>query len=79
MKNCVVIGIEPKTFTFDTGEVCQGRYIYFGVKKDNVQGYITDKIFLSDHKFNDVILKLGNEFNIYYNKYGKVEMLEVTK
>ena len=79
MKNCVVIGIEPKQFTFKTGEVVQGRYIHYGYKKSDTQGYCVDKIFLSDNKFNDLVIKLNNEFNIYYNKYGKVEMVEITK
>ena len=79
--NLTILGVEPRSFTNkDTGELVELITLHVGSKKDGVEGYVTDKVNLTVKKYNDFgTFKAGQYVNVYYNKYGKVELVQLVK
>ena len=70
-----VIGVRKVNFTTQDGNIVKGRTVYIGFEANDVDGMQTDKVFLSDTKFGTVDIAVGLDYNIFYNRYGKVESM----
>lgn len=79
--NLTILGVEPKSFTNkETGELVELVTLHTGQKKDGVEGCLTDKVNLTTKKYNEFgSFKAGQVVNVYYNKYGKVELVQLVK
>ena len=74
-----VVGKENKTFNFDDGKSVSGLYLYLTEQHPQVEGLRTERIFISNEKLNGLSPGLGDEVNVFYNRFGKVQHLEVIK
>ncbi len=75
-----ILGIGSYSFADEkTGVVYEGKSFYVGYKSDNVDGYVCEKVNISNKKLGDMTFKTGDKIYILYNKYGKVEFLQLVK
>lgn len=49
--------------------------LYVTYKSNNVEGYCVDKIFIKT--VNDKGVKLGDKIRVFYNRFAKVDSIEV--
>ena len=70
-----IVGLEQKTFSFDDGKTVSGLYIYLTDKADNVEGLRTERIFISNAKLQGYSPALGDNINVFYNRFGKVQCI----
>lgn len=72
-----VIGFQKRHLTFKDGNSVDGYYLYLTQQREGVQGYLTESVFISDAKLSAAGYTpgLSDRINIYYNRYGKVEMI----
>lgn len=71
----LVVGTKKVDFKDSkSGDSICGLTVYVQYPEDNVDGYATDKIFLSRSKFGSLCdeISSGCSIEILYNKYGKV-------
>lgn len=82
----VVVGYKRVVFKLEnSNDEVKGYSVYvaepFGDKEKEAFGHKTDKIFLSDKKFLehriDKLYEEERPFNLLYNRYGKIETLQV--
>lgn len=74
-----IVGIRTTKFTAEkTGEVISGKTVYFLSEADNVEGYMADRIFLSEAKLAHYQPVLNDVVDIQYNRFGKVESVVKT-
>ncbi len=78
-----IIGILPVTFTAKDGTLITGQKIYYTEPLNPAkggQGCMADKFFMTDAKLSSTgtVLAVGDIVNLLYNRYGKVESVEVT-
>lgn len=76
-----IIGYQVKKYSFTderTGALVQGEGVNFYVTgtRDNVVGEFCDRIFVSQNKLGGYVPKVGDRIEIFYNRYGKVEMIQ---
>lgn len=74
-----VIGKAQTSFTPEGGQTYEGLRLYCSYESDKIEGVGTDLIkFVSMSKFlNGVIPQIGDEIHVSYNKYGKIDYVEV--
>lgn len=72
-----LIGIKDVSFTTQDGKVISGRSLFFVFDDPRTTGKACDKIFLSDSKFAGLKIGVGDEFQIFYNKYGKPDYIQI--
>ena len=71
-----VIGYRRADFRTDDGQQIEGWTIYLTEQRQGVEGLATERTFLSTRK-SAYQPQLGDELQVYYNKYGKVEHVEL--
>lgn len=73
-----VVGKRRTEFTpKDGGQPISGYNLYVLSSEEHTEGYVTDRLFVSDRKFvNAVIPALGDLIDVRYNRYGKVDSVE---
>ena len=77
MKNVMtVIGIKRVDFVADDNSRIQGYRIYLIYENDKIQGQGCTSEFLSDQKYTDP-LAVGDRVIVRYNKYGKVDSIDL--
>ena len=73
-----IVGIQRGvTFKID-GNTFSGINLYMALEKQGVEGHATEKIFINSSKECFKVassLKVGDQVDCYYNRYGKVETL----
>ena len=73
-----IVGIQRNvTFKFD-GNVFTGINLYCALERDGVEGHVTEKHFVNSSKECFGLansLKVGDQVNIYYNRYGKIDAI----
>lgn len=76
-----IIGIRPSTFTGDRGDQVSGKNIYLTYPLEKGEGLGTDRVFLTDDKFNALgyTPKVGDEVRLEYNRYGRCAGMEKTQ
>lgn len=72
-----VLGFSHKHLTFDDGRSCDGYFLYLGDQRQDVTGLATERVFVSDAKIAGYIPAVDDELKVYYNRYGKVDMVEL--
>ena len=72
-----VVGIRSTNFSAkETGEVISGLTVYILFEDENVQGFVSDRLFLSDNKLAHFRPCLKDIVNIEYNRFGKVASIQ---
>ena len=73
----VVLGKRPISFTAKDGKEIAGTTLYLGYETKGVEGMAAEKVFISAEKVptNDIVV--GSEVNVHFNRYGKVEAIDV--
>lgn len=68
-----VVGVKRVDFDGKDGKV-KGVKVYAEAEDEKVDGVMTDAFWFGADKFPDVQgVKLEEYFNVYYNRYGKVD------
>lgn len=70
-----VIGFEGKTFTFDDGKCVNGFYLYLSENRPGVTGTSCERVFVSQGKLDGYVPVLGDEIEVYYNRFGKPQRI----
>ena len=78
----IVIGIQRNMqFKAQDGNLITGMNLFVTTEKNNVEGLACEKVFISGTKecFPELVkgLKVGDEVQLLYNRYGKVESVLV--
>ena len=73
-----VIGYQQVSFT-PKGETqaITGVTLYLTEERDKVQGLAADRVFVSARKLGSYFPQLGDEIRLSYNRYGKVDAVEL--
>lgn len=72
-----VLGYSRKHLSFDDGRTCDGCFLYLSEERRDTVGVATERIFLSDAKGDGYNPSVGDEIKVYYNRYGKVDSVEL--
>lgn len=72
-----VVGKKILNFTTKEGNVIDGCTYYITYEEKNVIGVTTDKVFVSTAKLDGTLINVGDVIDIFYNKFGKVDKVEV--
>lgn len=73
-----VIGYQRKALTFQDGRQVDGYFIYLADGTNpHVTGVTTERIYLSMNKAAGYTPALDDELRVYYNKYGKVDGVQL--
>lgn len=75
----VIHGDKVVRFKTATGDEISGKTIYYGYTDSSVNGVACDKIFISDAKLNGIVYGIGDEAELYFNRYGKVDSIVKVK
>ena len=76
-----VVGKRRTEFTpKDGGQPISGYNLYVLSSDQHTEGFVTDRLFVSDRKFsNGIIPALGDHIDVRYNRYGRVDSVETFK
>jgi len=75
-----IIGYQHSNFTVkDTGAKISGYILYLSEARDGVTGVATERIFLSNNRIGNYVPNLNDNIRIYWNKYGKVDSIDLIK
>lgn len=72
-----LIGYQHKHLTFQDGRSTDGYFLYLSEERKGVEGVATERVFLTDAKANGYKPYLGDELRLFYNRYGKLDSVEV--
>lgn len=72
-----IIGIQKSSFDTKDGKHISGCFLFLTEERSNVQGVATERIFLSDDKLCGYSPSIGDEIKPYYNRFGKVDFVEL--
>ena len=70
-----VFGKKKLDFLSKDGNQVKGTNVFVAFEANGVDGLQTDKLFLSDTKFGSVDIVVGADYEVTYNRYGKVDSL----
>lgn len=71
-----LVGFEAKSFTFDDGNKVNGYYLHTEEKINGVTGLSVDRSFVSEKKLDGYIPVLGDEIELRYNRFGKIQSVQ---
>lgn len=77
-----VIGIQKGVKFQIDGNEFRGVNLWFSYSRDGVEGVATEKVFVNETKPyypNVLSLKLGDEVNVTYNRFGKPDNIVPVK
>lgn len=72
-----VIGYQHSSFDTRDGNHISGVFLFLSEERPNVTGVATERIFLSDQKLSGYSPKLGDDIRPFYNRFGKVDCIEL--
>lgn len=72
-----VIGIQSSSFDTKDGKHISGKFLFLSEERSNVIGVATERIFLTDDKLSGYSPALGDDIKPYYNRFGKVDFVEL--
>ena len=77
--DCVLVGFKPVTYTFKDGRSVDGFRLFVMVQDDKAVGTACDNLFISQQRLGGINLNdtLEHKVRVNYNKYGKVQSLQV--
>ena len=59
----------------DSDSEIKGINLFVTYKRNDVQGDACERLFVSDNRAGTYLPKVGDEVEIVYNRYGKVESI----
>ena len=72
-----VLGIRKKSFTGNDGANISGLDLHLMGVDSSVEGNFVDRIFVSEKKLGNYNPQLGDEIDIRYNRFGKIDRVEL--
>ena len=74
-----VLGIQKVSYVSKQNKQVEGTSLHVCYPDDNVEGMAVDKIYISKStNINNLpLVKLNAEIDLRYNKYGKIESIEI--
>lgn len=73
-----VVGIRGISYTSKkTGNPVSGVELHVTFSDRNVAGTATDKLFISSRNLDCSHVKINDDINVLYNRYGQVDLIEV--
>ena len=73
-----VFGVQLVDFSNQNGEVIKGTNLFVAYPHDRVVGLKTDKFFIKQ-SIDCTRIKTGDRVDISFNRYGKVDSLNIVK
>lgn len=76
-----VVGLNKSPYTNRKGETSTPVRVYCTYENDSTEGHAVIDLFIGEKStaYSDALhLKIGDEIQPFYNKYGSVEMIAVT-
>lgn len=70
-----LIGVQPISFTNNSGEAINGTNIFVAFRDENVEGLRTEKFFLKEKITFPKETKLNDTLDLMFNHKGKIEMV----
>lgn len=70
-----VIGIKKVDYINKQGRHVEGSELHCSFPANNVDGLCVDKFYMTSGFPNLDKVKIGKEYNIYFNQYGKPDFL----
>lgn len=74
-----IVGIKQSSFTGTDGTKISGLYLHLLCVDESVEGNSVERIFVSEKKLGDYSPEIGDEIDIRYNRFGKVDRVELVK
>ena len=76
-----IIGYQVKKYSFTddkTGALIEGEGVnlYVTSTRDNVVGEFCERIFVGQSKLGSYVPKVGDRIDIFYNRFGKVDLVQ---
>ncbi len=72
-----VVGVRSTRFTAQDGKEISGVSLYVTFEDSHVKGLACDRLFISDNKLGALVPTVGDCVTVSYNKYGKIQSLEI--
>lgn len=73
-----VIGYQNVSFTpKGESQAINGVTLYLTEEREKVEGLATDRVFVSERKLGSYFPQLGDNIRLFYNRYGKVDGVEL--
>lgn len=72
-----VIGYRHSSFKPQDGGEISGITLHMTEYRSGVEGLAVEHVFVSDRKLNGYHPQLGDEIRLIYNRYGKVDGVEL--
>lgn len=73
-----VVGFKASSFKApDTGAQISGYNLFLEEARDGVTGVAVERAFLSDRKLHGYVPRVGDQLDLIYNRFGKVESLRI--
>ena len=63
----------------ETGETISGYFLFLSEPRDGVTGVATERVFISLNKIGTYVPQLNDNVRLYYNRYGKVDSIDLLK
>lgn len=77
MNKC--IGIQYRNYTSKkTGKPVSGYNVFYTFEQKNMEGIACDSLWCSEQILEDSAIRVGDEFEALYNRYGRVESIRVS-
>lgn len=74
-----IIGFKNVDFKTKEGDQIKGVSLFCLTEEEGVEGTACERVFVTDQKANGWKPTVGEEIEVVYNKYGKVDRVIVMK
>ena len=74
-----VIGFQHQDIQYKDGRTVSGWKLHLSEPRNGVTGFAADSIFVSDQKCGDYKPSVGDTLNIIWNRWGKVDGIQLVK
>lgn len=71
-----IVGERPVSFKDQNGDQVTGKSFNYLYQDDHVNGYACDKVFVRSGR--QCPFQVNGEYNVLYNRYGKIDLDSVT-
>ena len=68
---------EYRSFTTDSGNTVYGKNVYYIEDCPSVNGFVCSRLYLTKEKFERIKPEIKKTYILWYNKFGKVEDMEL--
>lgn len=75
---CVLVGYRDVDFVGTDGNQVKGKTIYIEREDQYVTGTMCENFFVSSRLLSNLDLDLGSEYEIFFNRRGKIDTINLT-